>query len=198
MFHLSRIMCVQFQQTSEHVAYINFSKTCKGKDFPLQALTDPWGSRRLRLLEFLDSQHMKVLRLSALRTGRLYPQEIFLVLISVRGWVDPRATMRPEGLSHWKIPVTPFVAQCLNQLRHRVPPVSMLAGSNSGSTVSDWSSFVYRLLLQCEVQYETVNVLRRVLQQFSAGIRETSCHHLQSYRLWRQQLGTGWSSKRGG
>jgi hypothetical protein len=40
---------------------------------PLQARTSPYGSRRLILHEFLDNRHMKVLRLSALPTGRPYP-----------------------------------------------------------------------------------------------------------------------------
>jgi hypothetical protein len=52
----------------------------KGTAIPLQTLTGPEVSRRLRLPDFKT-----IGKVSTLRTGRLYSQEIFLVLISVRG-----------------------------------------------------------------------------------------------------------------
>jgi hypothetical protein len=88
---------------------------------PGQALrvTGSWGSQISR-----QSAHESGKVVSPTHRPPLSPQEIFLVLISVRGWVDPRAIVRPAGLCQWKIPVTPatcwLVAQYLNQLRYRV------------------------------------------------------------------------------
>jgi hypothetical protein len=44
-----------------------YRREIKGKSFPKQACEGPEVSR------FEDNRHMKVVRLSALRTGRLYP-----------------------------------------------------------------------------------------------------------------------------
>jgi hypothetical protein len=71
-------------------------------------------------------------RLSALRTGCPLTPGKFLVLISVRGWVDLRAKVRLEGVDQLKNAMTlsgnepatfRLVAQCANQLRYRVPTI---------------------------------------------------------------------------
>jgi hypothetical protein len=45
----------------------------------------PGQAHKVEAPRFQDNRHMKMVRLTALRTSRLYPQEIFLVLISARG-----------------------------------------------------------------------------------------------------------------
>ena len=114
--------------------WTKFCKSGKGKVIPLQAWSGPEGPRKLRFLDYMTTAQDGG-RLSALRTGRRYPQEIFLVLISVRGWVDPKDIVRSEGLCQRKIPGIPsgiepatfrFLVQHFNHCVNAVPERSSL------------------------------------------------------------------------
>ena len=78
-------------------------------------LNSPLVFQKGRLQEILDNGHTKVLRLSSLNTGRLYPQELSLVLISAEdrgGTVVKVLCYKSEGRCfdprwyHWNFPLT--------------------------------------------------------------------------------------------
>jgi hypothetical protein len=81
---------------------ITSGKKCKA--LPARSRGGPYGYETSRFPHFLDTRFIYSGRLSALRAGRpLRPRKI-PVLISVRYWVDPRTTVRLEGLGQLKKP----------------------------------------------------------------------------------------------
>jgi hypothetical protein len=121
----------QFRQFSVNISTINPST-----HLPLCAIyknkrTGPEGSRRLRLPDFKTMGTWRCQGCQPYAPVAFTLQEIFLVLISLRGWVDPRAIAKPEDYVNEKIPMTPsgierapflLAAQCLNQVRYGAPP----------------------------------------------------------------------------
>ena len=82
----------------KYYIFMHVSNSCTGLNRPCWLL-------EVKTHILADSPQI-VLGLSALCPGRTYPTKIFLVFISVTGLVEFRATVRPEGLSQWKIPMT--------------------------------------------------------------------------------------------
>jgi hypothetical protein len=77
-----RIILRRFHLFHLHEIHVCHSKG-KGKAIPLQAWTGPEGFQEFEIPRCQGNLHMKVVSLSALCTGRFYPQEIFLVPIDI-------------------------------------------------------------------------------------------------------------------
>jgi len=69
--------------------------TMQSSSKPITGLDRTGGFQEFEAPRVQHSRCMKVVRLSALHTGRLYP---FLVFISVRGCSDPIVIVQPEDL----------------------------------------------------------------------------------------------------
>jgi hypothetical protein len=66
-----------------------------GEAIPVQAWTGPEFSRSLRITDFKTIDNVVTL----IHRPPLLRQEIFLVLVSLRGRVKPKAIVRPEQLN---------------------------------------------------------------------------------------------------
>ena len=115
----------------------------KGKAIPVQAYFGPWAFQEVKAPRFQDSRHMKVVRLSAVRTGCFYPPDIFLVPFLSKA---ESTTLRPEQLCQWKFTSiknyiqnspnieTVFIARIIQQHKYNIWLACKLFGVEHGGT----------------------------------------------------------------
>jgi hypothetical protein len=78
----------------------------KGKDMPVTGRGAPDGCETSRLPHFLDNRLTDGGESVRLTRSHPLPPRRFLILISIRSWVDPRAIVRLEELGKFEFPMT--------------------------------------------------------------------------------------------
>jgi hypothetical protein len=108
------------------------------------------GSRKFRLLGFTSIGTWRWLVCESYAPPAYTTQKIFLKLILVRGWVEPRAIALPERTTAGIEPTTfQLLPQCLNQMRHRVSAYSSKWKHNSCMSVSYVSKLPGYCFIKC-------------------------------------------------
>jgi hypothetical protein len=138
------------------------------KATPIQACI---GCQDIQALSSKKSAHWDSQFVSPVHQLPLPPWHISLVLISVRSWVDHRNIVQSEGLSQWKISMTPsgiktttfqLVVQCLNQLRHHIFPIWWLYKQYNLALVQETGPWVLEITVEFPAQARNFSLLQSV------------------------------------
>ena len=126
----------------------------KGKAVPLQAWSGPEGSRKLRFPDFMTTAQDGGKVVSLTHRSPLPPRKYTWYSFLLEAESTSRAIVRPEGLCHWKIPITSsviepatyrFVAKCLNHYataRHH-HYISIWKNNKNTWVISFWVTFFF-------------------------------------------------------